>query len=385
MQLNKVIFKDYRCFEELEIELDPRLTVITGANGSGKTSILDGMATILSKSFNYLSTANQRFKNQGRKIRDVDIRKLSHENVQVSQSADFSYLMAEATAFSDNEDKVDLKWDAFAKSTPDVKKPNGLHGEKELKAYVETVINSYQDITRKETPVFAYYSASAMQGTKVNMDYHADAVRSSINTNYSYPTAALINALTINPDNDKLQEVLDWFHKEETKELRQMRENGEIVASSLEYVRQAISKILGENYSNPRFNDKHQFMLTKQIDNHFVDLSLAELIWEDRNMITVAMDFSRRLVIANHHLRSPLDAPAIILIDDIDLLFGTLPHQKIEELMQLFRNTQFIITTTNKTFVDKEKLNRIRILDNRGKIISGNNDDVEHAQNNLLT
>ena len=48
MRLKKITLNNFRCFEALEIELHPRLTVLVGTNGAGKTAVLDGIATALS-------------------------------------------------------------------------------------------------------------------------------------------------------------------------------------------------------------------------------------------------------------------------------------------------------------------------------------------------
>ena len=45
MKLNRIKLQNFRCFESLEIEFDPRLTVIVAENGIGKTTILDAIAT----------------------------------------------------------------------------------------------------------------------------------------------------------------------------------------------------------------------------------------------------------------------------------------------------------------------------------------------------
>ena len=44
MKLHTLIIKNFRCFEYLLVELHPKLTIITGDNGNGKTAILDAIA-----------------------------------------------------------------------------------------------------------------------------------------------------------------------------------------------------------------------------------------------------------------------------------------------------------------------------------------------------
>ena len=59
-RLKQVSFNDYRCFDQLTLDLHPNLTVIVGSNGAGKTAILDGIAAALAPAVNGLSSANQR-------------------------------------------------------------------------------------------------------------------------------------------------------------------------------------------------------------------------------------------------------------------------------------------------------------------------------------
>ena len=51
MRINRLILKNYRCFENLDIALHNRLTVIVGTNGSGKTSVLEGATVALGTFF----------------------------------------------------------------------------------------------------------------------------------------------------------------------------------------------------------------------------------------------------------------------------------------------------------------------------------------------
>jgi predicted ATP-dependent endonuclease of OLD family len=43
MKVNKLTLKNFRCYEDLSIELSSRLTVLVAANGEGKISILDAL------------------------------------------------------------------------------------------------------------------------------------------------------------------------------------------------------------------------------------------------------------------------------------------------------------------------------------------------------
>ena len=49
MKLKHLKLTHFRCFDALDVEFDPKLTVIVGNNGSGKTAILDGVARGLNR------------------------------------------------------------------------------------------------------------------------------------------------------------------------------------------------------------------------------------------------------------------------------------------------------------------------------------------------
>ena len=51
MHIQKLVLKNFRCLENLDIKLHPNLAVSVGANGSGKTSIMEGAAIAVSTIF----------------------------------------------------------------------------------------------------------------------------------------------------------------------------------------------------------------------------------------------------------------------------------------------------------------------------------------------
>ena len=96
MRLKTVTLKNFRCFESLTLNLHPRLTVIVGENGAGKTAVLDGIASGLNPVLTYLSSANQRL--TGRGIKDADFRLQSAEAPRGKKqwgAADFAQILLE--------------------------------------------------------------------------------------------------------------------------------------------------------------------------------------------------------------------------------------------------------------------------------------------------
>ncbi len=172
--------------------------------------------------------------------------------------------------------------------------------------------------------------------------------------------------------------MLEWFDLEESSELRENKDavnENFLPFSSLEAVRAAVVGLLGQ-YRAPHFNSKHKFMLTRKSDG--APMLVEQLSQGYQSMLALAMDFARRLAIANPHLEYNDDdyavqvihqsieqlealgvastepfqhalhmsAPAIMLVDEIDLhLHPSWQQRVLQDLMRTFPLTQFIVTT----------------------------------------
>ena len=191
--------------------------------------------------------------------------------------------------------------------------------------------------------------------------------------------------------------MLAWFDQEESTELRK---NKGVVGenytplNSLEAVRATVISLLGEAYRNPHFNTRHKFMLERASDG--AELLVDQLSQGYQSMLALAMDFARRLAIANTHLeygttfaqqqllleitsvlegQDPatyepfqhalaMSAPGIMLVDEIDLhLHPTWQQRVLGDLMRTFPLTQFIVTTHSPQVLTTVPRENIRVLD----------------------
>ena len=387
MRLKKITLNNFRCFEHLELLLHPRLTVLIGENGAGKTALLDGIASVLSPVLTYLSSANPRL--SGRGIQDGDFRVV--QRPQFGGKARWG--MAETTLLQ-AETADGLTWDVWRASTAG-KKPIGVVGQTSLKHHLHGISESYVTEHPRLTPVIAYYGV--MRG-HIEVPQRLRPARE----NYGYPTAALIGALDSRSD---FREMLAWFDQEEAAELRANKgvidedfvESPRIVA-----VREAIEELLGGAYANPHFNRDHKFVLERKSDGAY--LTVNQLSQGYQSMLALGMDFARRLALANRHMdyatpefltnalnelaatdwflenpdhhlsrSAPLLAPSIMLIDEVDLhLHPSWQQRVLRDLMRAFPNTQFIVTTHSPQVLSTVRRENIRVLgpDSSGNLIA---------------
>ena len=380
MRLKTVTLKNFRCFESLTLDLHPRLTVIVGENGAGKTAVLDGIASGLTPVLTHLSSADQRL--TGRGIKDADFRIQSFTGVRGREqwsTADFAQIL-----FTTWED---LRWDYWRPSgSGKGKKPVDTWGETALKEHLHAITASYKTETPELTPVFAYYGAS-----RGHIDV-PERLRSAKN-NYRHPTAALVDCF--NPRSD-FREMLAWFDQEESSELRANKgvvNDDYAPFASLEAVRATVVALLGKAFRNPQFNARHKFVLERASDG--AELQVNQLSQGYQSMLALAMDFARRLSIANSYLEYGNDhaqkqimmeavsvlegedpatyapfqhalsmsAPAIMLVDEIDLhLHPTWQQRVLGDLMRTFPLTQFIVTTHSPQVLTTVPRENIRVL-----------------------
>lgn len=399
MRLKKVTLNNFRCFEHLELDLHPRLTVLVGKNGAGKTAILDAIALGLSPVLRHLSSANQRLSSS--RIKDSDVRMESwgkRGDKERWGACDYSQVIVETTSA--------LKWDT-SKSSTKGKAPKSKVGESALASAMTHIADSLKSPRPELLPIFSFYGA---QRGYIDIPKR---IRAS-SKNYGYPTAALIGALDAQSD---FREMLKWFDLEESAELRAnkgCRPEEYEESEALTAVRVAIEQLLGGDYRNPRFNREHKFVV--DAEQGPTPLQVSQLSQGYQSMLALAMDFARRLAIGNGHLDQilhpangeysneaegifdelralnphwadapnsenlsasfvapPLLSPSVMLIDEVDLHLHPAWQQRVlSDLLRAFPLTQFIVTTHSPQVLSTVRRENIRILgpDTNGRIVA---------------
>jgi predicted ATP-binding protein involved in virulence len=385
MRLSKVSLVNYRCFERLDVELHPRLTVIVGTNGAGKTAVLDGIAAGLTPVLRHLSSANQRLSGEGAGIKDTDFRLVLREGRAKAErwlAADHALINVHTTD--------GLEWDYWRPSAKGGE-PKQKVGEAALASRLKEIGDSLSEGLPRLLPVFAYYGA---RRGHIEIPERLRATKE----NYGHPTAALVGSLDSMSD---FKEMLKWFDAAEAAELRAnkgARPEDFVLSPALEAVRHAVTALLGGAFENPYFNADHRFVV-ERVDSG-APLQVGQLSQGYQSMLAMGMDFARRLALANPHMdyadnattqfatkelpelgwtgehelpsAAPMVAPALMLVDEIDLhLHPTWQQRVLDDLMRTFPGTQFIVTTHSPQVLSTVSRDHIRVLTQR--------EDGQHA------
>jgi hypothetical protein len=200
------------------------------------SDVLEAMAIGLSRSLNYLSSAYQRFAQQGRGFEAND------NNASVTIQLN------------------DVTWTCSSEANK-----NG--DEKQLAQYCQSFIQS----ENPSSPLFIYYDKDFFE-SEIKIDTKLDD-----GDNINYPTTAMKNALA----NNTKSQIATWFWHRENTELRSKQPD-----RILTCIRQFCKNIY--------INSNNEFVVT----NNNEKTLLSELPIQEQNTIFITMDLIRRAMIA---------------------------------------------------------------------------------------
>lgn len=370
MKLERLHLRNFRCFEDLTIDFGKRLTVIIAENGAGKTAVLDAIAIGFGRYLTKLPGV------AGLTTKDTDLRVSAGERREP-----FMMVAWEART----HDETSLVWASGRKRDGAVgataiknllsDKHEALlsRGVKELDDFTLGLVQSEADLQAFFLPVIAYYGTNR-------------AIREEVQRRRGFRKTfsrfdALIGALE---PNSRFRAAFEWFNAMEDVERREReaRRDFDYQHPELSAVRSAIVRLLPVGFSKPRTEvGPVRFVIDRVMpEGSTRTLRINQLSDGYRVVLGLTMDLARRMAQANSQMRSgggqimnPLDLPAIALIDEVDLhLHPSWQQRVLTDLMQTFRNTQFIVTTHSPQVLSTVKRENVRVIgpDSSGKVVA---------------
>ena len=360
MKLERIHLRNFRCFNELTVEFDPKLTVIIAENGAGKTAILDAIAIGFGRYLTKLPGVS------GRTTKDTDIRINEKERRE-------SFMMLAWEARSRDDQPVvwsggrtrdgAVKATAIKNALSDKYESLLKQGLKQIDEFTLNLVQAEADNTPYFLPVIAYYGTNRAIREEVQR-------RRGFKKNFSR-FDALAGALE--PDS-RFRAAFEWFSAMEDQERREKesRRDFDFRLAELELVRNAIVRMLPEGFSNPRTEIRPlRFVIDRLMQDGVTrTLRISQLSDGYRVVLGLAMDLARRMAQANSQLAvngmqimNPLDLPAIALIDEVDLhLHPEWQQHVMVDLTRTFPGTQFIVTTHSPQVITTVDAKCIRVL-----------------------
>lgn len=335
MKINNVHVKNYSCFDDLAFDLDDRLTVFVGKNGSGKTSLLNALSLF--------SIFFEKGINQGIKLKDFQNK--------IKIGADIKDFFLNGT-IGITDTLFDIRFHKVLTN---------------LYHFIVTDKNStlakdFTDFSLNHGKVpFVYYTSKRVLPDNTTVKTLHEKIS---------PESAFLN--NTSPQIDFTASA-SWFLQKDNEEGRYVRDKGDLLYKipELQAVRDAISQSLGD-YINPRMiGTPPELVVYKKEDKECkYPFNVNQLSDGYRTMLALIMDLARRLAVANADSfikqgKSVLHSYAIVLIDEVELhLHPSWQQNVLISLLKIFPNVQFIVTTHSPQVISSIKPESIRLLNN---------------------
>lgn len=362
MYLEKLKLHNFRCYEKLEIDFNRQLTVLVGKNGSGKTTVLEAIAIALGTWFVGFNIVNAKGINK----RTDPLRKAYQIGATDDVQTQFPVEIEAWGKIEESKDQI-LHWKR------ELYTPTGTMTTKDAKEIVEYAAEYQKAISEGRTdiylPIVAYY------GTGRLWDYHRqkriDVFKVSSRTN------GYIDCLD-GTANVKL--MMDWFQIMTINKYQRQEENLES-NPELDTVYLAMEKCLKNlsGYSDVKIRYN---MGTQELDVYYSEqdkqrmrIPLNQLSDGYKGMISLVADIAYRMATLNPQLGTEVltKGDGVVLIDEVDLHLHPAWQQKvIDNLMDIFPEVQFIVSTHAPAIISSVKTDKLRILSNKEVCMTAN-------------
>ncbi len=314
----------FRSSRRLTVDLKPGLNVLVGVNGAGKSTVLDGLAIMLSWAAARLRSPHS----SGRRIVEMDIH----------NEKTFAWLELKCSTAAAQEGTVSWRLTQTRKGrNPESDPQDPLHGMTSLAALNEWASNTREQIGRSSErvslPLFAYYP--------VNRSVLDIPLRIRKPHNFAL-LEAYDGALTTGAN---FRSFFEWYRHREDLENERFRESPSVPFAEdpqLLAVRRAIGTFLPEISEISVKRSPLRMEVTKNGGKYRVD----QLSDGEKCLFAMVGDLARRLAIANPSRENALEGEGIVLIDELDLhLHPAWQRMVAPRLIETFPNCQFVVST----------------------------------------
>jgi len=372
MHIEELHLQNFRGFQELKLKLPPDLAVFIGSNGSGKSSILDSIAILLSR-FIFELLPKKPYKKLDFDLTEDDININAHRTQESIRIVIYS--------------DIKMSWD-ISRDRDEFK---SITKKTEINQYVSHVHQELKYQPNLSIPLLVYYQTqrivinSGFGKRVISKPNQFDAYKSSFSNNI----------------ND-FKDFFDWFKEEEEYENEiRLRENNSFRNSNLEIVRKAIEIFL-ESFPNSQFVNLHiaRVSSSKELSSHRLNspslviekngenFKLEQLSDGEKTLLMIVVDIARRLAILNPSITDPSEilqtGTGIILIDEIDLhLHPQWQRIVIPSFRRTFPNCQFIVTTHSPQVLSGVNRENVFIVED-GKVVELTPHTFSRDSNSIL-
>ncbi len=343
MRFDWLKLKNFRCYDELDIDFDPKLTLIVGGNGKGKTAIFDALAIALEPYLRSFGVA-------GRSILPKDVRRepVYGEDGRHIESMERRYPV-----------EVRLEGEALGRAMSSVR---AMDADGTLREEADDLLEAGADLRKAVAdreqallPVFAYYGTSRIW------------VDSSLMTHYdkSLEERGVGYEECLEPSSS-YNTFGKWFEHVSRLAAAERQDGQELQRNLL--IQRAIQHAVDACLASTGFRDLYyNFKLKAFVVSH---PDVGEMIVDDlsdgfRSVLSMVSDLAYRMVRLNPHLgeQAVLETPGLVLLDEIEMHLHPLWQQTVLlDMQRAFPNVQFVVTTHSPQVLGSVPAESVRVL-----------------------
>lgn len=328
MRITSIDLENFRCYKQLHMDLDSRLTVVVGENGKGKTAIFDAVRMAL-------TPAVEAFGFQPVKLLPKDSRRMPVYDEGTRYLIAMEHCWPVKISLQ-GEGGENIKFNsALTSEQPGLTTRKGNLGE-----LAQELFKRLQQDGNTPLPVLSYYGTARVWSDSTLFTTSENKGRllgyeEALQPTSSYHTFG------------------QWFADQD---------NG--AASAKKAVVEALNTCLRSiNLSNLHYNYALEALVIEH--PHFGEFLVDDLSDGTRSVITMVADLAYRMSCLNPQLGADTikETEGIVLIDEVDMHLHPMWQQSIlYDLLETFPKVQFLVTTHSPQVLSTVPAQSIRAI-----------------------
>ncbi|QLI80854.1 AAA family ATPase [Chitinibacter fontanus] len=370
MYLRQLSLRNFRCFESLEIDFHPNVTVLIASNGSGKTTVLDAARVALWPFVKGFDLGSQTGKGATIQISDVRLALQVNGNMEPQLPSKI-----------EGNGKWNETEQPWLQTRERIKSGTNTLGDANTKKltkfanYLEKRSRDDQDPVI--LPLVSYLGTSRLwfEGR-----FTSTAEDVALNTSDYSRTSGYLNCLSYSSSFKTFTAWYGWMFRSYREEQILAIENKESLSDTgkrfaivIEVIKNAVDALVKEATGwhglEYKASQNQQLVMTHE---RFGSMPVEMLSDGIRNAIAMVADLAFRAYKLNPHLgvNAALLTPGIAMIDEVDMFLHPAWQQTIiASLLSAFPKIQFIVSTHSPQVLSTVPSECIRILKD-GKVYS---------------
>ncbi|SMO44196.1 Predicted ATP-binding protein involved in virulence [Alcanivorax sp. DSM 26295] len=368
MKINRLRLKNFRCFSELELDLNEKLTVLVAENGQGKSTLLDAIRIALWPYVASFDLARPAFNDPGNGITVNDVRMVRMSDNDMARQLPTEVAISGDYGTGDNQTWIRYR-DSEAKSTK-TKDSGATSKLKKWASRIQTKIREPGEST-VNLPVFGYYGTGRLWAQKRLME-KVKGKDDTKDPDFYIRTFAYQNCLDPASTYKHFKEWFIWASeslneqllkelkgKHQPEDLQQAQDRVRVVQEAVDTFLKPLTGWHTLEYSITR----EKSLILHHEDQGILDVEqLSDGI---RSVLAMIGDIAYRCVKLNPHLGAGAarHSDGVVMIDEVDMhLHPRWQQVVLGQLQEAFPKVQFIVTTHSPQVLTTVARGFIRVL-----------------------